>query len=126
MLLFTLIDWEENAYLLTVYKSDKIATASFDKTAKLWSAGNGTLLRTFHGHTAEVVATEFNHAATLLLSASMDTTARVFDVETGLEVHSFLTHDGEVIAAHFHKNEFIVLSGSFDSNAYLWDLRAKE
>lgn len=108
-----------------VDNSDKIATTSFDKTSKLWSL-NGVCLRTFYGHTAEVVTSEFNQSSTLLVSASMDSTARVYDIETGIEMHSFLSHDGEVIAAHFHKNENIVLTGSFDSNAYLWDLRAKE
>lgn len=106
--------------------SDKIATASFDKTSKLWSVAHGSCLRTFYGHTAEVVATEFSQSSTLLVSASLDFTARIYDVETGVEIHSFLNHGGEVIAAHFDKNENIILTGSFDSNAYLWDLRTKE
>lgn len=87
---------------------------------------NGTCLRTFHGHTAEIVASDLNRLSTLIVSASMDSTARVYDIETGTEIHSFLNHGGEVIAAHFHKNENIILTGSFDSNAYIWDLRSKE
>lgn len=83
-------------------------------------------MRTFFGHTAEVVAIEFSQSSTLLVSASLDFTAKVYDVETGVEIHSFLNHNGEVIAAHFDKKENIVLTGSFDSNAYLWDLRTKE
>lgn len=82
-------------------------------------------LRTFQGHTAEVVASEFNQSSTLMVSGSMDSTAKIYDIETGMEYSSF-NHDGEVIAAHFHKNENIILTGSFDANAYLWDLRTKE
>lgn len=115
-------------FFFTISKkcSDKIATASFDKTAKLWSATHGSCLRTFYGHSAEVVATEFSQSSCALVSASLDCTAKVYDVETGVEIHSFLNHDGEVIAAHFDKSENIILTGSFDSNAYLWDLRTKE
>lgn len=117
---------EKNVFNFMNNFSDKVATSSFDKTIKLWSSLNGFCLRTFTGHTAEVVATEFNKSSSLIVTASMDTTARVFDVETGIEIHSFLNHDGEVIASHFHRNENIILTGSFDSNAYLWDLRSKE
>lgn len=106
--------------------SDKVVTASFDKSLKLWSSANGICLRTFIGHTAEVVASEFSHSNSLLVSASMDKTARVFDIETGLEMNSFFEHDGEVIAAHFHRNDNIILTASFDSNARLFDLRSNE
>lgn len=34
---------------------DKIATGSFDKTCKLWSAETGKCFYTFRGHTAEIV-----------------------------------------------------------------------
>lgn len=117
-------------FLFFFYKksifSDKIATGSFDKTTMLWSALNGSCLRTFCGHTAEVVATEFSHSNNLLVSSSMDATARIFDIEIGLEIQSYEEHDGAVIAAHFNKNENLLLTGSFDSNAYLWDLRTKK
>lgn len=92
----------------------------------LWSALNGSCLRIFHGHTAEVVATEFSHSNNLLVSTSMDATARIFDIEIGLEIQSYERHSGAVIAAHFNKNENLLLTGSFDSNAYLWDLRTKK
>lgn len=93
---------------------------------KLWSVLNGLCLRTFYGHSAEVVSSEFSQSSNFLVSASMDSTARVYDVETGLEVHSHLNHCGEVIAAHLNKTENMVLTGSFDCNAYIWDLRSKK
>lgn len=34
---------------------DKVATGSFDKTCKLWSAETGKCFYTFRGHTAEIV-----------------------------------------------------------------------
>lgn len=106
--------------------SDKIATGSFDKTVMLWSALNGTALRTFQGHTGEVVSTEFSHSTRLLASASMDGTTKIFDIETGLALQTFDRHTDAVIAAHFNRNENLLLTGSFDAIAYIWDLRMEK
>jgi len=38
--------------------SDKIATSSFDKTCRLWSADTGKCYYVFRGHTAEVVSSQ--------------------------------------------------------------------
>lgn len=103
--------------------SDKIATGSFDKTACLWSALNGTALRAFQGHTAEVVSAEFSHSTRLLASASMDGTARIFDIESGVELQTFGQHTDAVIAARLSRSENLLLTGSFDAIAYIWDLR---
>ena len=36
--------------------SDKIATGSFDKTCRLWSADTGKCHHVYKGHTAEIVS----------------------------------------------------------------------
>ena len=36
--------------IIFCYASDKVATGSFDKTAKLWDTETGNLLHTFVGH----------------------------------------------------------------------------
>lgn len=112
---------------LLLMLSDKIATASFDKTAKLWSALTGLCLRTYHGHRAEVVATDFSPGINeYLATASIDRSAKVFKVETGQTMNSFTNHGAEVIAARFHRHGDTLLTGSFDGNAYLWDLRIQQ
>lgn len=107
--------------------SDRIVTGSFDKTAKVWNATTGACSQTFYGHTAEVVAAEFDPSnVRMMATASMDHTARVFHVETGQETHMLTDHMAEVIAAHFSRDGNLLLTGSFDSNAFIWDLRSKE
>jgi dynein assembly factor with WDR repeat domains 1 len=39
---------------------DKIATGSFDKTAKIWSTETGELLHTLYGHELEIVCIQFD------------------------------------------------------------------
>lgn len=107
--------------------SDKIVTASFDKTAKLWNASNGACLRTYYGHRAEVVATDFSSSSTeLLATASIDRSSKIFNTETSQILNSFSNHGAEVIACKFHKYGDVLLTASFDNNAYLWDLRTQQ
>lgn len=107
--------------------SDKIATGSFDKTAKLWNAYNGVCLQTYFGHSAEVIAAEISPMDNnLLATASMDFTARLFHVETGQQTHVLRDHTAEVISARFSNDGNLLLTGSFDSSALIWDIRSKE
>lgn len=107
--------------------SDKIATASFDKTVKLWNATTGICLQTYYGHNSEVVSVDFSPlSCERLATASMDRTAKIYQIETGQLMHTFAEPKGEVIVVHFHRNGNVLLAGSFDGNAYLWDLRANE
>ncbi len=41
---------------------DKIATGSFDKTAKLWDATTGACHHTYKGHAMEIVCIAFDPA----------------------------------------------------------------
>jgi dynein assembly factor with WDR repeat domains 1 len=81
---------------------DKILTGSFDKTAKLWSATTGQLLRTFKGHTAEIVCSAFDPNGMLAATGAMDSTARIWDLETGVQMHVLDSHSAEIVALSFN------------------------
>lgn len=110
--------------MLCLLVSDKIVTASFDATAKVWNASTGNCLNTLNGHTAELVAAEFHplHSHTIT-TASMDGTARIFHVETGQELQTLNFHGAEVIASRFNREGNLLLTGSFDRTAIVWDQR---
>ena len=57
----------------------RIATASFDRTVKLWDAATGQEVFTLRGHTAGVVCLAFSPDGHRLASGSIDWTARVWD-----------------------------------------------
>ena len=72
---------------------DKIATGSFDQTAKvfsyneqLWNTKDGSMLYTFRGHIAEIVCLSFDPMSTYLVTGSMDKTSILWNVETGQAV----------------------------------------
>lgn len=61
----------------------KLASASFDKTTKLWDVAAGKLLHTYTGHSDFVHAVAFAPNGLWYATASKDRTARVIDAKTG-------------------------------------------
>ncbi|HOT91993.1 MAG TPA: hypothetical protein PLJ78_07885 [Anaerolineae bacterium] len=57
-----------------------MATASSDKTIRIWDRRTGAALLTLTGHTAEVKAIAFSADGRYLISGSRDLTVRVWDV----------------------------------------------
>ena len=63
-----------------------LATASLDRTVKLWDAHTGLELRALKGHAGGVHGVAFSPDARRVASASGDNTVRVWDVATGQEL----------------------------------------
>src|SRR5262249_51646676 len=64
----------------------RLATASWDKTARLWDARTGQEVLTLKGHTSVVRSMAFSADGTRLATASEDQTARRWDARTGQEL----------------------------------------
>ena len=54
-------------------------------------------VKTFVGHTDEVLSVEFSKNGNLLLSASKDRTVRIWEVESGVEIYCLLVGNEEYI-----------------------------
>ena len=63
----------------------RLASASSDKTVKVWDAKNGTGLLTLKGHMARVNCVCFSPDGQRLASASSDRTVKVWDGKSGQE-----------------------------------------
>jgi tetratricopeptide (TPR) repeat protein len=57
----------------------RIATASYDRTVKLWDTATGREVFTLRGHTGGVVLLVFSPDGRRIVSGSLDATARVWD-----------------------------------------------
>ncbi|MCH2049422.1 MAG: caspase family protein, partial [Trichodesmium sp. ALOHA_ZT_67] len=73
-----------------------IATASDDKTARLWDTENGNVLATLN-HQSSVYAVAFSPDGKTIATASYDNTARLWDTENG-NVLATLNHQDSVYA----------------------------
>lgn len=60
-----------------------VASASYDKTVRLWEAATGTCRSTLEGHSSGVTAVAFSPDGQLIASASDDETVRLWEAATG-------------------------------------------
>lgn len=81
-----------------------LATASADRTAKLWDMRSGQLVTTLTGHAAEVDSVSFSHDGRFIATASYDLTVKVWDRASHEEVATIVTlgRDGYVIETPDH------------------------
>ena len=70
----------------------RLATASYDRTIKLWDTSTGQDVFTLRGHTAGVVAVAFSPDGNLIVSGGIDDTARVWNA-TPLAANLIAEHD---------------------------------
>jgi len=73
----------QKAQLAPDQVKDYLASASRDKTIKIWEARSGTCVITLEGHDNWVTDLVFHHNGRFLISVSDDKTLRVWDLNNG-------------------------------------------
>jgi WD40 repeat protein len=109
----------------------RIATASRDKTAKIWDARTGALIVTLSGHTNLVTNVAFSADGNRIVTASADFTARIWETKTGALVATLSGHKSDLNTAVFSSDGMRIVTaaggeytfGGDDSTARLWDAR---
>jgi WD40 repeat protein len=92
-----------------------LASASGDRTAKLWDVSDARqprLLHTLRGHSAHVEALSFSPCGTLLATGSVDHTVKLWRVADGALLHTFAAHRHPVSSVAFHPRDASVLATS--------------
>jgi hypothetical protein len=96
-----------------------LATASTDRTARLWDSATGDRLRTLTGHAAGIRGVAFSPDGRLLATGSIDTTARVWDPATGDCLRT--VHTAVVYGVAFSPDGRLLATASIDTIAKVWD-----
>ena len=102
----------------------RVASASTDKTARIWHAFTGEELAILSGHEAMVGSVVFSPDGTQLASTSHDGTARLWDSVTGEELAVLLGHEDWVSSVAFSPDGTRLASVSRDATLRLWDARS--
>jgi WD40 repeat protein len=81
------------------HDSTRLASASYDRTVKIWDASSGACLQTLEGHSGEVTSVAFSHDSTRLASVSDDRTVKIWDASSGACLQTLEGYSGYVNSA---------------------------
>ncbi|MEH1831336.1 MAG: WD40 repeat domain-containing protein, partial [Nostoc sp.] len=99
----------------------RLASASGDKTIKLWDAATGKPLQTLSGHSDRVYSVVFSPDGQRLASASYDNTIKLWDAATGKPLQTLSGHSSAVYSVVFSPDGQRLASASGDKTIKLWD-----
>jgi WD40 repeat protein len=103
------------------HDSMRLASASRDKTVKIWDASSGAYLQTLEGHSREVNSVAFSHDSTRLASVSGDKTVKIWDASSGAYLQTLEGHSREAILVAFSHDSTRLASASMDKTVKIWD-----
>ena len=101
----------------------RIATASWDNTARIWDAKNGQELQTLKGHTGTVYGVAFSLDGQRIATASADYTARIWDAKSGQELQTLKGHNWPINSVAFSPDGQRIATASWDNTARIWDAK---
>jgi WD40 repeat protein len=104
----------------------RLATASYDGTAKVWDSRSGEELLTLEGHTNRVFGVAYSPDGTRLATASQDGTAKVWDVSAaGEELFTLADPNGSALwRIAFSPDGTRLVTATEDGIARVWDVSA--
>ncbi|XP_025995592.1 transducin beta-like protein 3 [Solenopsis invicta] len=124
---YTILAHQKEMNCVTISPNDKlIATASQDKTAKLWSAENLQLLGVFHGHRRGVWCVRFSPVDQVLLTTSADCTMKLWSLTELNCLKTFEGHESSVLRGEFLSRGMQLITSGGDGLLKLWNIKTSE
>jgi hypothetical protein len=100
---------------------NQLASASFDKTIRIWDMESLKWERTFTGHSDVVYTVAYSPDGKKLASASKDRTARLIDPATGKALLTFSGMEQDVLAVAWSGDGRRVVTAGFEPALHWWD-----
>lgn len=100
--------------------SSEIATASLDKTVRLWNAATGKPGRVLRDHADAVLSVAYSPDGKLLATGSADRSAKLFDSATGKGLAVLAAHGDSVTGVAFNHDGKLLATVSADKTLRVW------
>lgn len=97
-----------------------IASASFDKSIRLWNGSDGKFIATLRAHVQRVYQLAWSADSRLLASASADSTCKVWSVSNRKLMCDLPGHADEVYVIDWSSDGELVVSGGKDRILKIW------
>ncbi|XP_017781834.1 PREDICTED: notchless protein homolog 1 [Nicrophorus vespilloides] len=97
-----------------------LASASFDKSIRLWEAKTGKFICTLRGHVQAVYMVAFSADSRLMVSGSADSTLKLWNIKNKKLEIDLPGHADEVFAVDWSTDGARVVSGGKDKVLRLW------
>jgi WD40 repeat protein len=99
----------------------RIASASYDRTVRVWDATTSAELLCLRGHQAQVLGVAFSPDGRRIASGSDDRTVRIWDATTGAELLCLRGHSNAIRSVAFSIDSRKVVSASHDWTVRIWN-----
>lgn len=98
---------------------DRIATASFDKSIRVWHS-NGKFISTLRGHVGAIFQLSWSGDGRMLASGGKDSMVKVWNIGSGRIVSEMSGHSDEVYTIDWCVSGDGIASGSKDKTVKIW------
>lgn len=100
----------------------KVITASYDATARVWDTRTGRTTTTLRGHEDRVLGARLSHDARIAVTWSEDRTTRVWDASSGRNLWKLEGHMSAVTGASFSPDATRIVTTALDGHARIWSV----
>jgi U3 small nucleolar RNA-associated protein 13 len=112
---------------VAVAPNDRVyASAALDKTAKIWSADDGSLLGTLTGHKRGIWCVRFSPSDQIVATSSTDKTIKLWSLKDFSCIRTFEGHLNSVLHVEFLTGGTQIASSGSDGLVKIWNIKEQE
>ena len=124
---FTVKAHDKDINSVSISPNNKIiATASQDKTVRLWDVESGSVIGTLKGHRRGIWSVVFSPVDQIVATSSGDKTVKIWSLTDHSCLKTFEGHTSSVLKVEFMCDGTQLLSTGSDGLAKVWDIKSGE